>query len=382
MGKSFLDSFANFVFGKKKEQPAPEPAEKPTSEPVVAPAPAPAPEPAEKPTSEPVVAPAPAPAPESAEKPTPEPVVAPAPAPAPEPADKPTPELVVAPAPAPAQESADKPAPEPVAPQVLSPVKVPVASQPVKEFDADNSIQAEDKVIDAIRNKIRSSYKGKFVDFSKEELVVWVADSLLFHNIGNAEFKNRLMTDLNVQDGFVFKAVDVKFLSSTAGVAYTQIFSNLFVDIRRLGAVIVSHRARISVYMGQGELAAKEYLLDSVELLNKREKAYNIGAGQFVKMDDGLVRENHIVISNDPASPAFEFNKYVSRSHAHISFLEKYGFCLYVDPKGTRLAKKRTRILRGVNQKLEMDNPLLPEPLMDGDIIELSKSVLLKFEVI
>ena len=382
MGKSFLDSFANFVFGKKKEQPAPEPADKPTPEPVVAPAPAPAPEPADKPTPEPIVVPAPAPAPEPADKPTPEPVVVPAPAPAQESADKPAPEPVVVPAPAPAQEPADKPAPEPVAPQVLSPVKVPVASQPVKEFDADNSIQAEDKVIDAIRNKIRSSYKGKFVDFSKEELVVWVADSLLFHNIGNAEFKNRLMTDLNVQDGFVFKAVDVKFLSSTAGVAYTQIFSNLFVDIRRVGAVIVSHRARISVYMGQGELAAKEYLLDSVELLNKREKAYNIGAGQFVKMDDGLVRENHIVISNDPASPAFEFNKYVSRSHAHISFLEKYGFCLYVDPKGTRLAKKRTRILRGVNQKLEMDNPLLPEPLMDGDIIELSKSVLLKFEVI
>ncbi len=362
MGKSFLDSFANFVFGKKKEQPAPEPADKPTPEPIVVPAPAPAPEPADKPTPEPVVVPAPAPAQESADKPAPEPVVVPAPVPA--------------------QEPADKPAPEPVAPQVLSPVKVPVASQPVKEFDADNSIQAEDKVIDAIRNKIRSSYKGKFVDFSKEELVVWVADSLLFHNIGNAEFKNRLMTDLNVQDGFVFKAVDVKFLSSTAGVAYTQIFSNLFVDIRRVGAVIVSHRARISVYMGQGELAAKEYLLDSVELLNKREKAYNIGAGQFVKMDDGLVRENHIVISNDPASPAFEFNKYVSRSHAHISFLEKYGFCLCVDSKGTRLAKKRTRILRGVNQKLEMDNPLLPEPLMDGDIIELSKSVLLKFEVI
>ena len=382
MGKSFLDSFANFVFGKKKEQPAPEPADKPTPEPVVAPAPAPAPEPADKPTPEPIVVPAPAPAPEPADKPTPEPVVVPAPEPAQESADKPAPEPVVVSAPAPAPEPADKPAPEPVAPQVLSPVKVPVASQPVKEFDADNSIQAEDKVIDAIRNKIRSSYKGKFVDFSKEELVVWVADSLLFHNIGNAEFKNRLMTDLNVQDGFVFKAVDVKFLSSTAGVAYTQIFSNLFVDIRRVGAVIVSHRARISVYMGQGELAAKEYLLDSVELLNKREKAYNIGAGQFVKMDDGLVRENHIVISNDPASPAFEFNKYVSRSHAHISFLEKYGFCLYVDPKGTRLAKKRTRILRGVNQKLEMDNPLLPEPLMDGDVIELSKSVLLKFEVI
>jgi hypothetical protein len=55
---------------------------------------------------------------------------------------------------------------------------------------------------------------------------------------------------------------------------------------------------------------------------------------------------------------------------------------LYVDPKGTRLANKRTRILRGADQQIEMNNPVLPEPLKNGDIIELSKHVLLLFEVL
>lgn len=369
MGKSFLDSFANFIFGKKAEQSAPVVEQEQQT--VSASVPEQLPESGVAPVS----------APASVEKPavTPEPVhvAAEKPAVIPEPVPVAAEKPAVEPEPVPA---AEKPTETPEPARVAVPENV--ASQSVKGFEADNSIQAEDKVIDAVRNKIRSSYKGKTVDFSNEELVVWVADSLLYHNIGNAEFKNRLMTDLNIQDGFVFKAVDVRFLSSTAGVAYTQIFSNLFVDIRKVGAVTVSHRARISVYMGQGELVKSEYILDSVELANKREKAYNIGAGQYVKMDDGLIRENHIVVNNDPASPAFELNKYVSRSHAHIGFLENYGFCLYVDPKGTRLAKKRTRILRGVDQKIEMDNPVLPVPLSDGDVIELSKSVLLKFEVI
>ena len=44
------------------------------------------------------------------------------------------------------------------------------------------------------------------------------------------------------------------------------------------------------------------------------------------------------------------------------------------------MAGKRTRIIRG-DKVFDLNNTLVPEPLVDGDIIELSKSVMLLFEV-
>ena len=331
MAKSLFNVIADLIDGKKDNKKKQEPlAPKPT-------APAPVAEP---------VAPVAAPAPVA------EPVVP-----------------VAAPAPV-AEPAAPVAAPAPVA-----------KSADLDAFSANDSIEAEDKIISSIQKKIVAAYKGKTMDFSKKNLVVWVADNLLYVNIGNIDFKNRLASDLNIQNGFVFNSVDVKFLSSTANVTYTPIFSNLYIEIKEVGSVAPKHRARISVYMEQGELLQKEYILESFVLEQSREKFYNIGSGRYVKMDNGLMRENHIAVNNDPGSVAFEQNKYVSRSHAHIGFLDKYGFCLYVDPKGTRLAKKRTRILRG-GEQIELNNPLLPEPLKNGDIIELSKSVLLLFEVL
>ena len=92
------------------------------------------------------------------------------------------------------------------------------------------------------------------------------------------------------------------------------------------------------------------------------------------------MRKNHIVINDDPNDLAFVKNKYVSRSHAHIDYDEDYGFRLFVEQNGTAMAGKRTRIIRG-DKVLELNNTLVPEPLIDGDIIELSKNVLLLFEV-
>ncbi|MBR6691858.1 MAG: hypothetical protein IKL75_04390 [Bacteroidaceae bacterium] len=422
MAKSLFNVIADLIDGKKenkkKQEPlAPKPtAPAPVAEPV---APVAAPAPVAEPVA-PVATPAPVAepaAPVAASAPVAEPV-APVAAPAPvaepvAPVAAPAPVAEpVAPVAAPASVAepaapvaASAPVAEPVAPvaapaPVAEPVAPVAAPAPVAEpvapvaapapvaksadldaFSANDSIEAEDKIISSIQKKIVAAYKGKAMDFSKKNLVVWVADNLLYVNIGNIDFKNRLASDLNIQNGFVFNSVDVKFLSSTANVTYTPIFSNLYIEIKEVGSVAPKHRARISVYMEQGELLQKEYILESFVLEQSREKFYNIGSGRYVKMDNGLMRENHIAVNNDPGSAAFEQNKYVSRSHAHIGFLDKYGFCLYVDPKGTRLAKKRTRILRG-GEQIELNNPLLPEPLKNGDIIELSKSVLLLFEVL
>ena len=307
------------------------------------------------------------------------------------PVEEPSTPPVVEPAPA----TMEKPVAAPVVEQATPPVKssakkdieenkaMAVQELPsVKVLSASNCIEAEDEIVSSILGKIASTFRGKKMNFGNMDLVVWVADNLLYVNIGNVNFKNKLITELSVQKGYVFNSVDVKYLSSLNDITYTPIFSNLFIEVKEVGRVVLKHRARISVYMEQGELLEKEYILESFTLEQSREKVYNIGSGKYVRTDSGLMRENHIVVNNDPDSPAFELNKYVSRSHAHIGFLDKYGFCLYVDPKGTRLANKRTRILRGADQQIEMNNPVLPEPLKNGDIIELSKHVLLLFEVL
>ena len=321
------------------------------------------------------------------EEPSTPPVVEPAPASVEEPS---TPS-VVEPAPATIEKTVAAPVVEQATPPVKSSAKKDIEENKamavqelpsVKVLSASNCIEAEDEIVSSILDKIASTFRGKKMNFGNMDLVVWVADNLLYVNIGNVNFKNKLITELSVQKGYVFNSVDVKYLSSLNDITYTPIFSNLFIEVKEVGRVVLKHRARISVYMEQGELLEKEYILESFTLEQSREKVYNIGSGKYVRTDSGLMRENHIVVNNDPNSPAFELNKYVSRSHAHIGFLDKYGFCLYVDPKGTRLANKRTRILRGADQQIEMNNPVLPEPLKNGDIIELSKHVLLLFEVL
>ena len=131
-------------------------------------------------------------------------------------------------------------------------------------------------------------------------------------------------------------------------------------------------KARINIFAKKGSLSDGAYLLDA----NKQSK-YNIGRGAL----NGF-RENHIVIEEAEQSPFFELNQYVSRSHACIIFSNKYGFCLQVNEGGCR-PDNRTRIIRD-EKPIEIENlaPMPPEPLLNGDIIELGKSVLLKFEII
>ncbi|MDE5639690.1 MAG: hypothetical protein K2I47_07910, partial [Odoribacter sp.] len=123
------------------------------------------------------------------------------------------------------------------------------------------------------------------------------------------------------------------------------------------------------------------YRLDSETITQLPNSRYNIGAGKHPMVADGSHRENQIAIDDDPNSSEYDKNKYVSRSHANISFSEEFGFMLNVEPSGTRIAKKRTHVYRG-SEKIELNNPLVLVPLKHGDYIILSKFVHLQFKEI
>ena len=353
--------------------PAPVVAEPaPVVAPVVEPAPAPvAAEPA--PVAAPAVETAPAPAPLAAE---PAPVAAPVAEPVPAAAEPaPVAAPVVEPVPAAAE-------PAPVAAPVVetAPVPTPAVAEPVRRI-AGNAIEVEAKVIKAVMSTLDSAFRGnRNVDFSNKDLVIWVADNLLFEGLSNANFRDTLMVQLADMSGLVFRQVTLKYLSSTVGVTYTPAIDGVFLEVSGGQDISKGRTARITVYEGQGSMLQDEYILNSVELQKPSMRVYNIGSGKFVKMANGLMRKNYIVINDDENSPEFEMNRFVSRSHAHIDFNEDYGFRLFVESKGTKMAGKRTRIIRG-DKVFDLNNTLVPEPLVDGDIIELSKSVMLLFEV-
>ena len=85
------------------------------------------------------------------------------------------------------------------------------------------------------------------------------------------------------------------------------------------------------------------------------------------------------MLKDEKIAEEYHKNKFVSRAHAFISYSEEYGFLLNVEHGGSRMAKKRTHIYRGI-EKIELDNVLIPVPLHDGDYIVLSKNVHLLFK--
>lgn len=119
-------------------------------------------------------------------------------------------------------------------------------------------------------------------------------------------------------------------------------------------------------------------------ILNSDKYIYNIGRGAKPKLDNGTYHTNDIIIednsTNDNSDDALKKNRYVSRAHALIAI--KDGFVLRVLTGGCQISDNRTRILRNsTNEIIEVNNTIIDYPLLDGDQIELGKSVILEFKI-
>lgn len=246
-------------------------------------------------------------------------------------------------------------------------------------FPNDNSINKKGKLLTAIITAFKSNYLGQQVSFNNKSLTIWVQDNLFYNSIIDSNFKSELATSLNVELGFTFGAVEISSDNIPDGLELTKVFPNVFLQISDISSVQKVKSAKIYPVNGNGSTLDAVYVLDSQEIQKMPNARYNIGVGRHPIMSDNSHRENYIAIDDNPNSPEFNKNQYVSRAHAYISFSDEHGFLLHVEQGGTRAAQKRTHIHRG-GDKIELNNVLIPEPLKSGDYIVLSKYVHLLFQ--
>lgn len=243
----------------------------------------------------------------------------------------------------------------------------------------DNGISKKRKLLDNIISTLKANYLGQQITFEKNRLILWIQDNLFYHSIIKSDFKEEFITSLYAELGFAFGAVEIKYDPTKMDLALTEIMPNVFLQIESMNIGSMIRKATLYSVEGYGSLLNAYCTLDSQEIQKIPDKRYNIGIGRFPKMPDGSFRENQIAIDDNQNLPQFEKNKYVSRAHAHIVFSEEYGFLLYVEHGGTRIAQKRTHVYRG-DERIELNNTIIPEALRDGDCIVLSKCVRLLFK--
>lgn len=243
----------------------------------------------------------------------------------------------------------------------------------------DNNIDREEKLQDAIIAILKSNYLGLQDSFNKKSLIIWIDDNLFYNSITKSDFKESLIRGLDSELGCIFNSIEFRLGQAAKELCLKEVFPSVSLQVLEANEVSAIRVAQISPVEGNGSTLDPYYILDSQKIQSMPNARYNIGIGKHPMMSDNSYRENYIAIDDNPESPQFSRNRYVSRAHAYISFSEEYGFLLNVEYGGTRAAQKRTHIYRG-SIKIELNNTLIPEPLKDGDYIVLSKYVYLLFK--
>ena len=254
------------------------------------------------------------------------------------------------------------------------------SSQPQtsNNIKGENSIDTEEMLFDAIVKVFDSVYKGKKDRTNGKVFTLWVADNLLFDMVSRPDFSNQLIT-LLADEGYQTNWNAVKLEIPLQNHTFTFVTDRVFLQVESKETIKpVAKKAKVMGVQGKGSLLQDVYLLNSEE-----RQRYNIGVGAMPDMQGKGVRENYIAIDDNAYLSQYDNNKYVSRAHAYIGFSNDCGFYLQVEAGGSRVhSGSRTRIFRGDEAPIELENLELPEPLKHGDLIELSKSVVLRFEEI
>lgn len=241
-----------------------------------------------------------------------------------------------------------------------------------------NIIEKKNNLINAIVNCLEKNYRGEKRNMSGKSLLIYISDPLFRDSLENEDFINEVISSIDDETGLVFGNISVdKRPSDEDNCVY--LFDDVSLSIKNLKKEKIISAARISPVVGYGMTLESEYLINSELLEQMPGHQYNIGLGRNPDLSGVEVRENHIALDDSESSPYFEKNKYVSRTHACITYSDKMGFMLKADQRGTRLAGKRTHIMRG-SKMIELQDSSIAVPLQHGDHIVLSKYVHLLFE--
>lgn len=245
-------------------------------------------------------------------------------------------------------------------------------------LEASNSIDKKGALLDSIIMLLRSNYSGSKINMRVKSLSLYIEDNLFYDLLISENFKEQLIVAINNELGFEFGLIEIKQENKT-DKNLTMVTNGCYIQVKQCESAKSISEAKIYSVPGNGSLIDEYISLSSEDIKSLPNLRYNIGAGRTPKLSDGSIRRNQIAIDDNPETLEFDKNKYVSRAHAYITYSETNGFLLNVEYSGTRLANKRTHIVRG-NEKIEMNDIYVPEQLQDGDYIILSKYVQLLFK--
>jgi len=241
---------------------------------------------------------------------------------------------------------------------------------------ADNAVELQEEIIDAIVSYLKQFY-GR--DFS-EAIVIWTTNQRNQVAVRSAGFKDALCLALeNANLHEIAKAETVfEFQDPPENNNFHQASGGLFIEIRSritIPTIAADCKARITAVPGFGSLSQKEYVLDPTQ-----KTVFHIGRGEISRHE--AYRINDIVIKPDESDfKQSEKNSNVSGAHADIIF-KNNSFRLRAMPRGCRSAGgSATKIVHGDNLPVELEDTITLYPLQHGDLIELGKNVLLKFEI-
>ena len=245
----------------------------------------------------------------------------------------------------------------------------------------DNAVNSRLKIKKMTLALLDSLYLMDSERCKSKRIVVWFdTDNTTFNAYSG--FEQDLKEYWSVESGYIFENVILKLgrperdgRKIDVNIEALDIYLQEKIDTTFDGPIV--KKASISIFGNKGSLLNSAIYELSNEILEKEHrKFYNIGRGEFPDMDGGGYRQNHIVIDD---KNNLEINKYVSRAHARIGYSDNIGFYLQVEYGGSRLSGNRTRIFRGEGKAIEVENIDVKEPLLNGDLIELGKAVVLQF---
>lgn len=210
------------------------------------------------------------------------------------------------------------------------------------------------------------------------ELHVYIRNSLYYQSCKSYNFEEWLCDFMQMEKNYAFHSYILHEGICRDMFSATSVNQEVSIVVRRQEPQMQLVQATVKSIPGNGSLLGGKVELTVEVNRNTDMNRYNIGVGRTPKLDNGSVRFNHIAIDDDPESPSFELNKYVSRSHAYIQY-GAAGFTLYAERGGTSLHSKHTAVFRN-GQQIILNLPERGVPLKHGDQIVLSKSVILLFE--
>lgn len=239
-------------------------------------------------------------------------------------------------------------------------------------------IAQQQTIIDAVLANITGMVQQFGIRTSEYTLLLYINEMMLFQSCKDVAFKAELVERLLMDCNYTFAGVEVMEGMPPATFSSRQLTSHAYMCLTS-NQMVVARKACLTAM--EGSLVDDKVILDSSIIATLPGQRMNIGIGRRIKLQSGVVRINHIAVDDNPQGEHFDQNKYVSRSHAYITFNENEGFVLTVELGGTPAGKHRTMVFRN-NKEIRMDIPGMAVPLENGDQIILSREVTLFFGIL